>query len=645
MNRMSELLREAVWGGVIGATLGAARRGRPYQAMKFYDPIPLRMAPTEAIDAWVVAARHLRQERPLAALSQSYERHWPTVSDETRFGLGAVQLGFSSPLSGRLFNPLTNGSNAFLRAAFWGLIHYGHPDAACEWAYMDAAMDHAGDGAWLPVAFARMVAAARPGLPATALLRAALDVLPPDSDFLRAAPLILEHAGKSNGLSDLALRIPRELSRKDGLDAALTMTWIVAALLREKSFGPRVASAGSFGGAADQSAGCVGIVAALLEGQAPRDWRQPLGDPYVASYALRGLDLPETIDELADLLLKARLELYPAEDVPADPTELASIPTAIVVHDPDLDEDSAAAAEPKAAVTAPEEPSTRIAAPADALKQLLSKAPNWADQEAGGVTISLAYIDSPIYLPGQPMNLAVSFHNAGKREKKVEPEITVPEGWTLAARLQPFRLPHDHTTTFPFVVRPPDTGGRRGAITISVGRSDATFPLVPAEGWWLVGPLANDAGDAFEKPFPAETVHKAGQVFNGRSGLAAKWELKPMAGVLVDLEPMFKHSSGAAVLWAKVRLPKAGTYSLVASFGVGVVAWVDGTRLIRYHDEHEATHRPTAPYRGEFKSTGESTVVVKLLRSNKPLLPGALYFLDADGALVMPDAFLPMPPA
>lgn len=624
---MSELLQQAVWGAVVGATMGASRRSRPFAEQKFYDPIPLRMAPSESLDAWVVACRHIRQEKPLPALSQSYERHWPSLSDETRFGLGAVAAGFSSPISGALFNPLPRGSNGFLRAALWGLIHHGDPDTACEWGFIDASMDHAGDGAWLPAACARMIAVATPGMAPTKVLRAGLDVLPPDSLFLRAAPMILEHAASPNGLTTLNLKLPRDLGISDAHDAALAMAAIAIGLVRGSSFGPRVLATASFGGAADQACAVSAILACLLEGETPKDWRDPLSDPYIASHALRGIDLPETIAEFAEMVLKARLLINPA---PLVATPVAE--SAIVVHDPDLEPD---AVEPVAEV------SPAMPAPSDLIRKLLAHAPDWAQDDSGSVTVALEYLDGAIYRPGQPMNLALIFRNDGKREKAVEPEIVAPEKWSAAARLQPFRLPPDHETTFPVVARS-DADEGRARLTVNVGRNESHFPFLPADAWWMVGPLDNAAGDGFEKVFPAETVHIAGQVFNGRSGLPAKWERTPLAPVLMDLEPFFKHSAGTLILWARVRLPKPGTYSLVASFGMGVVASVDGQRVIRYHDQHEPTHKPVAPYRGEFRSTGESVVVVKILRGTKPLPSGALYFLDEDGALVLPDAFLPM---
>jgi len=104
---MPASIRHAALAVLVGSTLGAPHRGRPgWRRLAFYDPIPLRMAPHPAVDAWWVWLGHLKGKKGQSALARSLFGQWGHLSEETAFGLSNMALGFSPSLSGSLSNPL-----------------------------------------------------------------------------------------------------------------------------------------------------------------------------------------------------------------------------------------------------------------------------------------------------------------------------------------------------------------------------------------------------------------------------------------------------------------------------------------------------------------------------------------------------------
>ena len=128
---MSAHIRAATLGALAGATLGAPLRGRKgFRKLEFYEPIPSRMAQSEALEAWLVWSRHVRAEKSPQTISQSMVANWSYPIDESAFGLANASKGLGSPISGSFANPLPTGSQAIGRAIYWGLAFHGKPDIA-----------------------------------------------------------------------------------------------------------------------------------------------------------------------------------------------------------------------------------------------------------------------------------------------------------------------------------------------------------------------------------------------------------------------------------------------------------------------------------------------------------------------------------
>jgi hypothetical protein len=168
------------------------------------------------------------------------------------------------------------------------------------------------------------------------------------------------------------------------------------------------------------------------------------------------------------------------------------------------------------------------------------------------------------------------------------------------------------------------------------------FPVFASQLWYWVGPMTNQEGTGFDKEYPAEKNIKLGQVFNGRSNMPVEWRPVRLSGERIDVEPLFGTGPGTIYLYCEARMPSPGVYKIVASSGVGVIAWIDGVKKFWYHSTHVPVPRAADPYIGSFSTDGSVKVLLKTFRNLEPVPPMSVYFLAEDGTLAVPVAFQPL---
>ncbi len=650
---MSSPIRHAVLAALAGATLGAPHRGRiGFRRLAFYDPIPLRMAPHPGLDAWWAWLSHLKGGKGRSALARSLFGQWGHLSEETAFGLSNMALGFSPSLSGRVNNPLSQGSTAFIRAIFWGLTFYGRPDEAADWAAMDASLDHSDEGVWLPSLAAWIVASARPGITARQLISEAVRALPIQSEFHKILPLILGKAGDPEMPRELRLALINRNEISDEFGAVYTFAWASAGLIAcPDSFGSPILQAAGCGGASDQSAALAATISALIHGDTPKEWLSPLGEDYVTSHALRGIQTEVSLSEFADLVDQAWTE-HGREWL----TEVIPQPAAPHIEEPVAPDESAEdapeglseveqtdtveAAVPSLPDVQPEPiilPDTVLLPPSGLVSGLLNKTDGFTSSEANGIEVVWNHLDAPILGPGFSLRLVLSFINQTDQEAQLHPELVMPEGWKYATRMSPFRLPPGAKQDFPLVVVAPEGGfHERQFIRLKVGTAEHRTPVLPTTQWMWIGPFVNHEGTGFTTTYSAENGLDLKKPYVGRSEMMVKWEALHQDSVWLDLEPEFKAGPGAILLAARFRFPHAGTYKITAAGSPGLTLSLDNERLLAYHDEHKVDPRRRDRYTAQFVTAGESLIRLKALRNKVPCSKLALWFSTPEGQIVQP---------
>lgn len=644
---MPSPIRHAVLAALAGATLGAPHRGRTgFRRLAFYDPIPLRMAPHPGLDAWWVWMSHLKGNKGKSALARSLFGQWGHLSEETAFGLSNMALGFSPSLSGRVNNPLSQGSTGVIRAIFWGLAFHGNPDSAADWAAMDASLDHSGEGVWLPSLAAWIVASARPGVTARQLISEAVRALPIQSEFHKILPLILAKAGDPEMPRELRLALINRNEISDEFGAVYTFAWACAGLIAcPSSFGSPILQAAGCGGASDQSAAFAAAVSALIHGDTPKEWLSPLGEDYVTSHALRGIQTELSLSEFADLLDQAWKKHGREWLTEVVPQPAMSVADPVSTEEGAPDSDAEGAEEPKAEepppVPVPQEPiivpDTLLMPPSGAVSGLLNRTDGFTSSEANGIEVIWNHLDAPVLAPGNSLRLVLTFNNISGEEAQVHPELILPEGWKFATRMSPFRLPAGAKQDFPLVVVAPEAGfHERQFIRLKLGTAEHRTPVLPTTQWMWIGPFVNHEGTGFTTTYSAENGLDLKKPFVGRSEMMVKWDVLHQDSVWLDLEPEFRAGPGAILLAARFRFPHAGTYKITVAGSPGVTLILDNERLLAYHDEHKVDPRRKDKYTAQFVTAGESLIRLKILRNKVPCSKLALWFSTPEGQIVQP---------
>jgi len=632
---MSQHVVAGAMGGVIGHTLGAPRvGGKEFRRLSFFEPVPARMASAPALDAWLVWSNHLRNGRPPETLSQSWLSHWNYPQEESAFGLANCARGFGSPLSGSFANPLPSGSQAIGRAAFWGLAFHGQPEKAAEYAYYDASLDHAGSGVAVAVTVAKMIAITTPETSFPDYVRVITRILPSSSPLLKVLPDIISRIETEDGPRQIRLITQDKLGVADELDANRTLAWILAGLgqLRQ-GFGPAILATAGCGGASDHATLAVGVIAALKAGVVDQEWAAPLGTDYVAGHGLRNLDAPATLSAFASIIEEDFQR--PVTAAPTKPREVS-----IEMGD-DISSGIGELIESDAEAETSSEAEAPVPAVPDRSIALLASEGNVSSTEISDILISIVAIDPLVVIPGKSVRFQLDFRNLGDADRTISAQLIGGEGWKIATHLSGFRLKPGETASFPVVAQSPEAhSGAADQLRLRFDKFELLLPLAGSQKWYAAGPFVNHDGNGFEKAYGAELKQSKKDVFNGRSDLAIKWKADQYPGNVFEIEPLFRLGPGVVYLYAIAKFARPGTYRVVAATEVGLKMWVDGTRIVSYHDVHQPVPRVQPPYVGEFSTVGEARILIKLLRGLPPIGPLVLYFLNEDGKLVQPDEFL-----
>lgn len=652
---MSSPLDAAIRGALVGATLGAPLRGAiTWRPITFYQPIPTRMAQSDSLDAWLVAAGCLREGTMPQQVSEAFAQHFSSTTSPpvARFQLS---IGLRAPLSGSFRSSDPENSEAFGRALVWGMLFPGGLAQAREFAWYDAASDHAGEGVWCAVACASLLSATLGGARLERAVQLALETLPPESKGRKVAHWVLDAKEQSTPAADFHKELPHKLNTTDPQNAVLNLGWILSGLLLSKdTFDDAICTAVGCGGSADQVGMVVGAVTAARIAEVPDEWLRPLGDRYVAGPALLHIEPPATIEEFGQLVASsARLVTMAAVTTDDSPTEPAPSEVAGPDGDGTAPPPTASTEESSSDQPVPigehEEPApfaeTKPAEPARA-KDLPPAFPSsdTTVMVAGDIVVFVQFIDPPVAFRERSIRMNIALLNPTRQDRVIEMQLITPAGWQVATRLGSFRLRSGEKVCIAAVVRPTDLHGDQSTLSFGLRVNDqhVNVPILPSQEWYWVGPFPNIEGEGFDRTYRAEDVLNTREVFNGRSNLGIRWQAEQFPGVIFDLEDKFANGPGVVYLYLRCQFPEREKLRIICAASTGVVVTIDRQKVLWYHDAHVPIPRPVQPYVAEFVPGDETHILVKVLRNKQPLLPLVMYFLRPDGTLVVPKRSLPM---
>ncbi len=641
---MSDRIAQAARAAIAGWTLGAPRRGRPeFSRLSGWDPIPSRMVAAAPIDAWIVwnaaRSRGVRSER----LGSFLHEHLSLTEEENAYAVRNLALGFDTPLSGAFDQPLGDGSEALLRAVYWGLVFPDQPDKAAKWAMADASITHHKEGAWMAVFFAVLASLSQPGRTFGEVLKPALSVVPMESLLHKAIPILLPSVGNPEAPREIRRSLPETLRLVDPHHAVLTTSWALLGLMHGGAVpGPSMLIAAGCGASSGHSAGLAAVIGTLMIGTLDQEWVGPLGGDYIATHGLRGVEPPKAIMDFALAVADS------AEKTGVSATEPEVPPTPVVDIMPETSGEPPEMAEatpvpmPEAAAEPVKPP---VPLPDPSVREDLQKAPDRTSIELNGLVATMQFLDPPVAVPGKTTRAQLTVHNPTSEDRTIQIDLGAPYGWELASRVQPSTLRAGGSSSFPVVIRPPETSSESGNDThlrLRIDGLQALIPLVAPVSWLVVGPFINIEGQGYDKEQLPEKLEDRDAVYSGRSDMPLRWQPWLAPGAMFDLEPLFNNGPGVAYLWMKAKFERAGAYRLQISGPGGVKLWVDKYRRIAYHDHRPVPLRQDPKTVADFESPGETTFLVKVVRGTDPIPPLLIALFNDEGRLVRPVECLPM---
>ena len=149
---------------------------------------------------------------------------------------------------------------------------------------------------------------------------------------------------------------------------------------------------------------------------------------------------------------------------------------------------------------------------------------------------------------------------------------------------------------------------------------EAEFLLLGAACWWTVGPFVNFDGEGFDKSFSPEDRPGLQESYVTRIQNAARWERLSCPETSMDLEGVFKNSSGVCYGQTNLRSRIAREARIVANTNSGVKIWLNGVLIVRRM--HRETFRPTlggGPWSADVTlRAGDNPLMVKWVRGSEP---------------------------
>lgn len=655
---MSDKVNSAVLGAIAGSTLGAPLQGQDgYHRLAFYEPKPKRMAPNAVFDAWVLFSRRLGAQADPTQVPALVVGELMAGTTASAIAKENFSRGLAAPASGSFANPCSLTSGILATGVYWGLVYPDQPALAARWASFDAASDRSADAVWCTAAVARAVSIAAQGTSFVEIVKAMTTGLPEASRLNKGIGVVLQAMGRTDGAKVVQTMAAGAMGLSDSDDASLALTYALAGLATGKDFASAICNAAGCGGPATDSAAVAGALAAVIHGGVPEDWLEPIGTVYVSAFLPTSVTPPDSLEDYVAMVRGCVHE--PAVPEPVVTPEAVSDPiTSTPVAESALPDIAAQEAEPGTDEQPPplppeetgvEETPPAVAEPAveAAVTTGPLPVPGPPEGEAlcwiqGDLQIEVEYLNGIAAKDGQTVQLALTLRNLGEASLTVEVDAQSPDGFPVAARLGGLVVPPGGSTQKGIVVQPPHLT-RDSQVHVTVNGSNYAVPLFTPVRWFAAGPFSNDDETAFLKEVPPERSQARGAVFSGRSGLRVEWEKLCVTENPFEIEPLFRSGPGVVVLFARLKFPKAGKTTVVASSSPGVVVKVDGATVVKYKDSHVPKRRAIAPYAGTFDASDEVNVLIKLIRDKEPMPPLAVYFLDSLGNAVTPASLDEMP--
>jgi len=302
----------------IGGTLGAPfERTREINDINFYvQDLKGNPEPNDDLDLQLIWLEAIKKHGINNITPSLLGEYWlgNINGPWNEYGVAKMNMraGLMPPLSGSCNNEQWKYSNgAWIRSEIWACISPGEPDKAIKYAYMDACVDHCGEGIYAEMFTAALESAAFIVSDINELIKIGLSKIPEDCRVTRSVHIAVD--GYQQGKDWLTTR---EALVKDSVDlgwfqAPANIGFAILGLLYgEGDFGKSICQAVNCGDDTDCTAATVGAILGIIGGykSIPEKWLEPIGESIRNICINCFLRVPKNLNELTEQVVKEALK-------------------------------------------------------------------------------------------------------------------------------------------------------------------------------------------------------------------------------------------------------------------------------------------------------------------------------------------------
>lgn len=326
----------------------------------------------------------------------------------------------------------------------------------------------------------------------------------------------------------------------------------------------------------------------------------------------------------------------PAHDVEPTPPQAAPAPSVDGVgRQPvsrDVSPDTAPPAAPPSPAPARPDYSSAIAwADNTLVKPLLITPANALVTQVGPYTVTMDPGDYPVIAYGYPKPLAFTLVNDGDQPFAGRARLLAPAGWQITSPAVPrqFMAANGGILRLEFTLQAQEGRGFvdiANAVTLQLepesgeSATEAEFVLLGASCWWTTGPFANYDGEGFDRSYAPEDKPSLGESYLSRMQQPVGWEKRTFPEACLDLEAIFKRSSGVCYGQTIFRSRTGREARIVANTNSGVKMWLNGAPVLRrFYREVFRPQVGSGPWAVDVNlRAGDNNVMVKWVRGSEP---------------------------
>jgi ADP-ribosylglycohydrolase len=315
------------WAGKnIGGTLGAPFEGkREINEIEFYaQDLGGAPAPNDDLDLQLVWLHAAREHGAANITPRLLGEYWLGVINGpwNEYGVGKanIRAGLFPPLSGSSNNDRWKFSNgAWIRSEIWACLAPGNPDQAIKFAYMDACVDHCGEGIYAEMFTAALEAAAFIVGDIKELVAIGLSKIPADCRVARSVRIAMDHYKKGKSWKEAREALVKASADLGWFQAPANIGFTVVGLLYgEGDLGKTVCRAVNCGDDTDCTGATAGSVLGIIGGRKaiPEKWLSPIGESICKVCVSCFIGYPRTLGELTDRVIETAVQTVRAQKAP-----------------------------------------------------------------------------------------------------------------------------------------------------------------------------------------------------------------------------------------------------------------------------------------------------------------------------------------